>query len=281
MPYSIPAIQSKQPLRCPTDFAGKTTALMLNLVQRQKHFGEWMRLSWDTLTGLAFGANDVEGRAILECLVEDGLVREQSVTNASTTVVVTSSGIRAHESGKLGLPATVFISSTCYDLIDLRYELAAELESRGSVVKLSEDPQRFAVDPNANSIQTCIANLESSDVVVCIIDRRYGGILGGDFGELSATHFEVNHAQRMDPPKPMFFFMRERAWMDYGLLKGNPSAETQWVEPKNSTAKTKWLDFVRQIAAIPSHANRSNWVTLFRSSADLRPLVVKRLNEWR
>jgi hypothetical protein len=68
---------------------------------------------------------------------------------------------------------TVFVSSTCYDLPDLRPELGRFLTENGFLVKLSEDPtSAFVVEPEDHSISSCLNNVEASDVVVCIIDRR-------------------------------------------------------------------------------------------------------------
>jgi len=47
----------------------------------------------------------------------------------------------------------VFLSSTCYDLVDLRQELRAFLEKNGFSVALSEDPRSpFIVDPMDDSL---------------------------------------------------------------------------------------------------------------------------------
>lgn len=61
-------------------------------------------------------------------------------------------------------PITVFLSSTCYDLADLRYELRSYLETKGFEVRLSEDPNSaFYVDPTSDSIESCLLNVQQSD----------------------------------------------------------------------------------------------------------------------
>jgi hypothetical protein len=43
------------------------------------------------------------------------------------------------------------------------------------LVRLSDDcDSDFKVEPIENSIKSCLNNVEQADVVVCIIDRRYG-----------------------------------------------------------------------------------------------------------
>jgi hypothetical protein len=77
-------------------------------------------------------------------------------------------------------PLSVFISSTCYDLADARASLRETLERCGWVVRVSDSPDSaFYVDPLDDSIESCLRNVEASDAVVCILDRRYGGKLKG------------------------------------------------------------------------------------------------------
>jgi hypothetical protein len=96
-------------------------------------------------------------------------------------------------------PTEVFLCSTCYDLIDLREELATHLESCKCIVYRSDDPRSaFRVDPTDDSIESCLRNVERANVVVCIIDRRYGGVLkNGEYAGMSATHVEVRHALKL------------------------------------------------------------------------------------
>jgi Domain of unknown function (DUF4062) len=154
-------------------------------------------------------------------------------------------------------PLNVFISSTCYDLVDLRAELAQFLDANGCITKSSDNPaSAFHVDPTDDSIASCLANVEAADVVVCIIDRRYGGLLKTG---LSATHAEIRHARSLKPPKPVFFFVRDASFKEYDLMRTNPALVTRWVEPKS---KEKWFDMMKEIAGLPKHANLSNWCDL-------------------
>ncbi len=124
---------------------------------------------------------------------------------------------------KSDLPLEVFISSTCYDLTDLRSELAASLKESGCIVRLSEDPMSgFNVDPSGDSIETCLRNVEASDVVICILDRRIGSPLPERFDKMSATECEVRHARTLNPQKPVFYFVRNAALADFQQRKSKP-----------------------------------------------------------
>lgn len=176
------------------------------------------------------------------------------------------------ESGRL----RVFISSTCYDLRDLRAELRQFLEANGMSVALSEDPDSpFIVDPYEDSIESCLKNLTASDVVVCIIDRRYGGVINiGDHSGLSATHAEIRSAR--DSKVPVFFFVRNYALLDYEQLRKNFEYSPNWIEAKY---KSEWFEMVKECASLPLQKCVSNWCDPFMSSVDLKKLVLKRVQD--
>lgn len=144
---------------------------------------------------------------------------------------------------------------------------------------MSEDPHSpFIVDPLDDSIGSCLNNVENSDVLICIIDRRYGGILRtAPYEGLCETQIEVRRAR--DTGRPCFFFIRELAWNDYQHLRGDISRASRWVEPDNIDNKRKWVDFVTEASAIPVTAGISNWRDTFTASTDLKALVLKRLSD--
>jgi len=174
-------------------------------------------------------------------------------------------------------PTEVFLCSTCYDLIDLREELAAHLEGCKFIVYRSEDPRSaFRVDPTDDSIESCLRNVERANVVVCIIDRRYGEVLkNGEYAGMSATHVEVRHALKCG--KPILYFIRKHAETEYHQMRRNRDYQAQWVEERNPDRCILWFSFVDKLFTLPEHAARSNWYDSFSTSVDLKPLVLKRL----
>ena len=174
----------------------------------------------------------------------------------------------------------VFISSTCHDLIDLRPELAQFLTTEGFRVSLSDDPfSAFAVDAAVDSIESCLTNVEAADVVVCIIDRRYGGVLAsGKYTGKSATHAEIEHAREIG--KPIYFFLRDKASNEFGYLRDNgPESKTRWVEPDDNEKRVRWVTFVKMISMLPYHDSWSNWYDPFVNVTDLKSIVCKRLRD--
>ncbi len=263
--------------QCPTLPRERVASLFRCLVTATPELGRSAKVPMADLIAASYSKSEIECNYLLNWLKKDEYLDNYGPSDGKIACLVAPKGIDAFYSQSFGHRLTVFVSSTCFDLLDLRFELAAFLESKGHNVKLSDDPERFAVDPTDDSIETCLRNLEASDVVVCIIDRRYGGLLtSGNRDGKSATHLEVLHARSLAPPKPVFYFMRERAWHDYGLLRDNPEASVRWVEPKNPDSRSRWVTFVNDISALPEHS-RSNWVTFFKASTDLKGLVSKQL----
>src|SRR5512137_257762 len=71
-------------------------------------------------------------------------------------------------------PPSVFVSSTCYDLAQVRQDLRSFFDSLGMVPVLSEFPS-FPVDPNIDAIENCLAGVkEKADIFVLIVGGRYG-----------------------------------------------------------------------------------------------------------
>ena len=61
----------------------------------------------------------------------------------------------------------VFISSTVYDLLDIRDELEQGIRDAGLIPILSDSATSdFTMAPDTNSIETCLANVRSSGNVM-------------------------------------------------------------------------------------------------------------------
>jgi hypothetical protein len=176
-------------------------------------------------------------------------------------------------------PKNIFISSTCYDLFDLRSELADYLKSNGFGVSLSDDPDSgFDVSPTVDSITSCLNNVGTCDAMVCLLDRRYGGVIpNGPYAGKSATHAEVLYARSLKPVKPVFYFVRDRSAREATLLSSNPGLKTQWIEPYEDAKRRLWCEFFNEMSRLPKNPNLSNWYDQFKDSTDLKLLVLKRL----
>ncbi|WP_417851697.1 DUF4062 domain-containing protein [Thalassoglobus sp.] len=185
--------------------------------------------------------------------------------------------------GDAANPLTIFISSTVYDLLDLRAELAEHLESAGHIVRMSEDYERFDVDQKSDSIQQCLNNLKASEVIICLLDQRFGGVIQDHANEhwngKSATQVEYEYARKLD--LPVYAFIRDKAELDAGLIRSGDGDRTRWIEARGRVEiKAKWLEFYDSLVKLKGNPQEPNWYDPFRTSVDLKKLVDKRLDDY-
>ena len=262
----------------------KAHKLLEELVWQTQEFGQVLTVPLEVLCPVAYAKSEREALALLTLLRERRLLTSSMMVNGYTQhVSVAAEGFGAIQMRQLLPPLSVFVSSTCFDLTDLRAELAEHLESNGFIVKLSDDPDRFEVGGVDDSIETCLQNLEQSDTVVCILDRRYGGVVpDGRFEGQSATHIEVLRARELS--LPVYFFIRDKAELEYRQLRRDPDYRAEWVEPGSGrrAIREKWLELAELAMKLPnSDADRySNWRDQFKTSLDLKKVVSKRLADF-
>jgi hypothetical protein len=89
---------------------------------------------------------------------------------------------------------TIFLSSTCYDLTDLRAEVEKFLTDKGHTLMLS-DRSSFHVDLGKHRHDVCIDNVGKCDFFVLVIDSRYGAEYYKD-KSISITWAEFREAMR-------------------------------------------------------------------------------------
>ncbi len=111
----------------------------------------------------------------------------------------------------------VFVSSTCYDLMDLRAEVEACLRDLGLIPVMSDRPtSEFEVGGYQGSITTCIENVKKCPTFVCVLSHRYGPSLGkAGFDNISATHLEYRAA--IESKRRILFYARDRLLAEHQL----------------------------------------------------------------
>ncbi len=71
-------------------------------------------------------------------------------------------------------PPSVFVSSTCYDLAQVRQNLNSFFKSLGVLPILSEF-ESFPVNPGLGAVENCLAGVkEKADIFVLVVGARYG-----------------------------------------------------------------------------------------------------------
>src|SRR5437763_1810303 len=96
---------------------------------------------------------------------------------------------------------SVFVSSTCYDLKQVRADMFQFLDSLGFEPVLSEY-NSFPIQPEANTIENCLVVVNAkADILVLIIGGRYGS--AADDGR-SVTNREYLSARAKGIPVYVF-----------------------------------------------------------------------------
>ncbi|WP_264564695.1 DUF4062 domain-containing protein [Flavobacterium sp. N3904] len=116
----------------------------------------------------------------------------------------------------------IFLSSTCYDLVDIRAELERFLKEKGHELLLS-DRATFPVEIGIHRHDVCINNVQNCDLFILIVDGRFGAPYYKD-ENLSITWAEFNEALRTE--RKIIPFVRkdvfnERQSYRHNLKKGN------------------------------------------------------------
>jgi len=148
----------------------------------------------------------------------------------------------------------VFVSSTCYDLRQLRADLRAYLENAGFEPVLSEYPT-FPVDPGAATIANSRKAVESrADIFVLIIGNRYGST---DEHGKSVTNLEYLTARAKGIPIYVFAM---RSIIDLlPVWDANPGADF-----KNVVDSPSLFEFVSGI-----RSSGKTWVFPFDLAEDI------------
>lgn len=119
-----------------------------------------------------------------------------------------------------GSKTTLFISSTCYDLSQVRSDLKEFIESIGMEPILSE-LDSFPVDPFQDNFNNCLETVKNrTDIFILIVGGRYGSIT--DAGK-SITNLEYLEAKAKGMPK--YVFVKEDIITLLPIWKTNPDAD--------------------------------------------------------
>lgn len=148
----------------------------------------------------------------------------------------------------------LFVSSTCYDLQQVRSDIKLFAETLGLEPILSEY-NSFPVNPDAGTLENCLnAVNKSADLFVLIVGSRYGSILAGD---KSITNLEYLTARAKGIP--VYVFVSRQILNILPVWKANPLLDFGTV-----TDSPKLFQFVSDLKD-----NGTNWVFGFDKAQDV------------
>ena len=118
-------------------------------------------------------------------------------------------------------PPNVFLSSTMYDLSELRAQLRQFVDSLGWRAVMSEHDS-FPIDPSQTTIENSRRNVrENADIFVLIVGARYGTV--GAKSDKSVTNLEFVEAQARG--MPAYVFVRMDVLAQMSVWEVNPEAD--------------------------------------------------------
>jgi hypothetical protein len=169
---------------------------------------------------------------------------------------------------------SIFLSSTCLDLEDLRKWLKESLKDTGYQIWASEFPD-FPVDSSIHAQDNCLRNVERADQYVLIVNDRYGSAYAGKAypkhplpedpkREISVTWHEYLRA--LECGKPIRILVRERIWDQRSVFQ---AARKSGVDLKDTGLDPQLFDFLDFVC----RQEKANWIHHFRDMEEASKIV--------
>lgn len=161
-----------------------------------------------------------------------------------------------------GYAPSVFVSSTCYDLNQVRADMKRFLENMGLDPILSEIPT-FPVNPQVSPVENCLrAVKERADIFVLIIGARYGS--QNESGK-SITNLEYLEAKAKG--LPVYVFVLKQILSVLPFWKKNPQANYE-----GTVDTPKLFEFVETLRSSQDH-----WVFEFEEAQHIMDTLRRQL----
>lgn len=161
-----------------------------------------------------------------------------------------------------GFRPSVFVSSTCFDLGQVRVDLRQFLESLGLDPVLS-DFNSFPINPSYDTIRNCREAVKNrADIFILIVGGRYGVLT--DNGK-SITNLEYIEAKAKGTP--IYVFVAKNIISILPVWKKNKEADFSGVVDNN-----KLFEFVESL-----RETKDNWVFSFESAQDISTTLKQQL----
>jgi len=183
----------------------------------------------------------------------------------------------------------IFISSTDYNLKDLRAELARFLQELGYRPILSSAEGFPDNSPNLEPWESCIPVLEQAFVMILVIDGKYGSRLGWPNShdclkeqKIAPTHGEYVYAH--NTRKRMLVFIREEVMIYYQSYRNtlkNCGKDLEKTKEILLQTLPEYIDFdVLQFIHQVKTTRPIPWIKEFKDITDIKKEVQKKmLNE--
>ncbi|MBC3796032.1 DUF4062 domain-containing protein [Acetobacterium tundrae] len=163
----------------------------------------------------------------------------------------------------LGRTPTVFVSSTCYDLKQIRTNIMTFIENKLGYEALLSEYDSFPIDPNLGTVENCLHVVqERADIFVLIVGGRYGNVT--DCGK-SVTNLEYLKAKSKGIP--IYAFIEKSILSIFPLWKDNKLLNFDSV-----VDSSKLFEFIEKL-----NAEDNIWLISFENSKDIELSLQRQL----
>jgi Domain of unknown function (DUF4062) len=138
----------------------------------------------------------------------------------------------------------VMISSTFYDLRQVRADLEAFLRDQAGCVPLLSESASFPVEPSQEAIENCRRRVEKdADLLILVVGGRYGSIEQKSGKSVTNLEYLAARAKGI----PIYCFIEKGLLANLPVWKANPEADYSSV-----VDNPKVFDFVNQVRSVDS-----------------------------
>lgn len=150
----------------------------------------------------------------------------------------------------------VFVSSTCYDLSQVREDLKDFISDNYGFEPMLSEFDSFPVDPCIGTFENCLSNVDNyADIFVLVIGNRYGYVT--EAGK-SITNLEYLHAKAKGIP--IFVFVSKQMYNTLPLWRDNKNGDFSTV-----VDNTKIFEFVSGI-----YDEAHQWIYTYDNVRDIK-----------
>lgn len=165
--------------------------------------------------------------------------------------------------GNLRNKPTIFISSTCYDLKQIRADIKEFFERNYGFNAMLSEFDSFPIDPSVGTFENCLSNVDNyADMFLLIVGNRYGYIT--DKGK-SITNLEYLHAKAKGIP--IFVFISNQLYNNLPLWRANKDADFSSV-----VDSPKIFEFIADI-----YDEAHQWIYTYNGERDIEMTMKSQL----
>jgi len=175
----------------------------------------------------------------------------------------------------------VFIASTDYDLEYARDSIAEKIKVAGFEPVIFKQGS-FVKDSELHSHDSCLRSVETSDILLLILDKRSGGLYRGKTGNPSVTEKEYKTAINNNMPTIVFVNQKlEQERFDrVGTIKeAHPGISDKELLIRLNNTKTRYADSAKLLVLLQKIHKRAvgNYISFFNDPLQLNDEVIGRL----